>query len=151
MHLTRFCVSGCVSVLLALSGNATAADDRGELILSSKQLGFEEIDTTLTFTRESERTYKVQFSNDPAYPDLGALYSMFYFCASRQVAVELGFDRYGIVPDPKPSKGGTAVFLRRGESTSEVLAPQYANASLLSVDYPTIAAGCDMKASKGKR
>jgi hypothetical protein len=151
MNLTHLYVSGCVSALLALLGNASAADDRGEVVLSSKQLGFEEIDTTLTFTRESERTYKVQFSNDPPYADLGALYSMFYVCASRRVAVELGFDRYGIVPDPKPGKGGTAVFLREGESASQALASQYANASLLPVDYPTIAAGCDMKASKAKR
>jgi hypothetical protein len=138
------------SAIALLHYGVVTAQERKQFVFSSQDFGFAEIDTTLTFTAESERTFKIQYSKLPPNPDLMMLYTSFYFCAARKVARELGFDRYGTLSGQNQDQSGTAFFLRPGEVAAQVLGAQFANASALPVDYPTIAAGCDARASNGK-
>jgi hypothetical protein len=136
--------------LLASGGRVVAANDRLERVFSAKELGFPEIDTTIIFAAESERTYRVRYSKLPAAPDLAMLYTTLYFCAARKLAIEQGFDRNGLLPDPGPSQSGVAFFLRPGESGAQVLEPRFAAVSLLPVDHPTVAIECDRRAPGSK-
>jgi hypothetical protein len=138
------------SVVLSLHCGSAWAQERRDFTFSSKDFGFAEIDTTLTFTAESGHTFRIQYSKQPSHPDLLMIYTSFYFCAARKVALQLGFDRYGVLAEQNEDKSDTAFFLRPGEVAAEALGPRFAAASALPVDYPTIASGCDARASNAK-
>jgi hypothetical protein len=126
------------------------AQIRGDLVFSSKDFGFPEIDTTITFTPDSERTFRIEYSKPPPHPDMLMLYTYLYFCTARKVAIERGFDRFGILPEEGQTLTATAFFLRPGEEANQVLGPRFAKTSALPVTYPTIAAMCDAKPSQPK-
>jgi len=129
---------------LALCG---AGIGQGQLVFSSKDFGISEIDVTITFTPESERTYRVEYSKLPAHPDLGMFYTYFYMCAARQIALERGFDRFGMLPVKDQPNFGIGFFLGPGEDANQVLGAQFSNAAALSVTNPSVTQGCDAMAS----
>jgi hypothetical protein len=131
---------------LALCG-AGLGQGQGQLVFSSKDLGIPEIDITITFTPESERTYRVEYSKLPAHPDLGMFYTYFYMCAARKIALERGFDRFGMFPVKDEPSFGIGFFLRPGEDANQVLGAQFSNAAALSVTNPSVSQGCDAMAS----
>ena len=137
-----------LAVLASSVGTLATANDGLDRAFPAKELGFPEIDTTIIFAPESERTYRIHYSKLPAgESNLAMLYTTLYFCAARKLAIERGFDRYGLLPDAGPSQSGTAFFLRSGESAAQVLEPRLAAAPALPVDYPSIASGCDTRAN----
>jgi hypothetical protein len=137
-----------LAVLVSSVEALAATDDRLERAFSATELGFPEIDTAIIFAPESERTYRIRYSKLPAgESNLAMLYTVLYFCAARKLAIERGFDRHGLLADAGSSPGGTAFFLRPGESAAQVLEPRFAGVSLLPVNYPTIAAECDGRAT----
>src|SRR5450432_4429000 len=89
-------------VLCGPSGSAEPSN----FTVTTKQIGFPIIDTEITFTRESERIYRVRYSNLPPIADLAMLYTGFYFCAARKLALEFGFDRTALVADPDSPQSG---------------------------------------------
>ena len=121
--------------LLGWCGLSLAADP-ASFAVSTRELGFPTIDTTITFTRLAEHTYRVQYSNPPPSPDHLMLYTGFYFCAASKLAREAGFDRTALAPDPaaSPQSGGIAIFLKPGEEAASALEPRYAAATLVSVE-----------------
>jgi hypothetical protein len=112
------------------------AEEPASFALSTKELGFPAIDTTITFTRLAEHTYRVQYATPPPTPDHLMLYTGFFFCAARQFALDTGFDRTALVPDPKapPLSGSIAIFLKPGEEATKVLEPRFANARFSSIE-----------------
>jgi hypothetical protein len=66
------------------------------------------------------------------------------------MALELGFDRFATFSEQNQDQTGTAFFLKPDEVAAQALGPQFANAPALSIDYSTIAAGCDMRMPKDK-
>jgi hypothetical protein len=88
----------CTCVLLAGASVVgwsalSLAEEPVSFALSTKELGFPAIDTTITFTRLSEHTYRVQYTTPPPTPNDLMLYTGFFFCAARQFAVDTGDDR----------------------------------------------------------
>jgi hypothetical protein len=140
-------------LLAVLTGSVcalAAANEERDRIFPAQELGFPEIDTAIIFAPESERTYRVHYSKLPAgESNLAMLYTSLLFCAARKLAIERGFDRFGLalVDPPGPSQSGIVFFLRPGESAGQVLEPRLAAVSPLPVNYPTIASGCDTRAN----
>jgi hypothetical protein len=65
------------------------------------------------------------------------LYTGFYLCAARKLALDAGFDRTALVPDPESTEStqsGIAVFLKPGEEAAEVLEPRFAGARFSSIE-----------------
>ena len=139
-----------LAVLALSSGVASASDERRNFVFTAKEFNLP-LDASVTFTAETQRTFRVEYSDSPAHPDLLMLYSYLYFCAARKVALEQGFDRYGLLQPQGQTQSGTAFFLSPGESASQVLGPEFSKAPVLPIDYPTIAAMCDSGAGKGKQ
>ena len=110
------------------------AEEPASFVLATKDLGFPVIDTTVTFTRLAEHTYRVQYSTPPTSPDHLMLYTGFYFCAARKLALDTGFDRTALVPDPESTQSGIAVFLEPGDEASKVLAPRFASVTFSSIE-----------------
>ena len=110
-----------------------AAEEPASFGLDAKEYGFPVIDTTVTFTRLAEHTYRVQYSTPPPSPEYVMLYTGFYFCAARKLALEAGFDRIALVPDSESPQGGIAVFLKPGEEP-KVLEPRFAGATFGSIE-----------------
>jgi hypothetical protein len=110
------CATFLAGVLLLGWSGLSMAEDPASFVLSTKDFGFPAIDTTITFTRLAEHTYRVQFSIAPPSPDYLMLYTGFYFCAARKFALDAGFDRTALASDPEPSpnSGGIALFLKPG-------------------------------------
>ena len=48
----------------------------------------------------AEHTYRVQYSTPPLSADYLMLCTGFYFCAARRLALDAGFDRTALIPDP---------------------------------------------------
>ena len=135
-----------LTMAAALCG-AVCAQGRKDFAFSSNEFGFPEVvDVTLTFTAESERTFRLQYSKPPAYPDLGMFYTMLYFCGARKIALEQGFDRFGLAVE-KGGETGIGFFLKPGEVAAEVLEPRFANQPALPIADPAIAASCDAGAA----
>ena len=150
MKTLRTCTLLAGAWLLGWSG-LSLADDPGSFALSTKEYGFPVIDTTITFTRVAEHTYRVQYTSPPPSPDYLMLYTGFYFCAARKFALDAGFDRTALAPDPEapPSQsGGIAIFLKPGEEASRVLEPRFASASFSSIEL--FARNCPRQASPAK-
>ena len=135
--------------LLGWSG-LTLAEDPASFSLSTKEYGFPVIDTTITFTRIAEHTYRVQYTSPPPSPDHLMLYTGFFFCAARNFALDAGFDRIALVPDPDalPQSGGIAIFLRPGEEATKASEPRFANARFSSIEL--FAPNCPANASPAK-
>jgi hypothetical protein len=115
------------------------ASEPETFVATTKELGFPVIDTNVTFTRTGEHTYRVRFSNPPPMPDLLMLYTGFYFCATQRLALDAGFDRFALLPDPDaaqndPAQGGITAFLKPGEEGSKVLEPRFATAHFTSIE-----------------
>ena len=137
-------------LLAVLTGSVcalAAANEEPDRTFPAKELGFPEIDTAIIFAPESERTYRMHYSKLPAgESNLAMLYTTLYFCAARKLAIERGFDRFGLIlSDAGPSQSGIVFFLRPGESAGQVLEPRFAAVSPLPVNYPTIATECDRR------
>lgn len=94
--------------------------------LAAKEFGFPVIDTTVTFTRLAEHTYRVHYSTPPPSADYLMLYTGFYLCAARKLALDSGFDRTALIPDSESTQSGIAVFLKPGEEAKKVLEPRFA-------------------------
>ncbi len=137
------------ALLLGWSG-VNLAEDPPTFVLSAKDLGFPVIETTITFTRLAEHTYRVQYSSPPPSPDYLMLYTGFYFCAARKFALDAGFDRTALASDPESStqNGGIAIFLKPGEEASKVLEPRFAGATFSSIEL--FARNCPMQPSPAK-
>src|SRR5262249_26882459 len=110
------------------------AQEPASLALSTRDIGFPVIDTTITFTREAKHTYRVRFSNPPPGPEYAMLYAGLQFCAARKLATESGFDRVAVVPESDSPQSGFAVFLAPGEEASKTLDQRFANAPFGSLD-----------------
>ena len=149
MNPFRICVLLAGASLLGWSG-LSLAEDPASFALSTKELGFPVIDTTITFTRLAEHTYRVQYTSPPPTPDHLMLYTGFFICAARQFALHAGFDRTALVPDPEapPQSGGIAIFLKPGEEAAKVLEPRFANARFSSIEL--FAPNCPTKAAPAK-
>jgi hypothetical protein len=109
-------------------------------VLTTKELGFPAIDTTITFTRVAEHTYRVRYSNPPPAAEYLMLYSGFYFCAVQKLALDNGFDRFALLadqdsPQNDSAQAGITVFLKPGEEASKVLEPRFVGATFGSVDW----------------
>jgi hypothetical protein len=117
--------------------------------VTTKQIGFPIIDTEITFTRESERIYRVRYSNLPPIADLAMLYTGFYFCAARKLALEFGFDRTALVADPDSPQSGVAAFLRPGESPSVLSDQRFASVTMNSIEL--FAATCPTQPPPAKQ
>jgi len=129
------------------------ASEPESFVLATKDLGFPVIDTTVTFTRIAEHTYRVRYSNPPPTPDHLMLYTGFYFCAARKLALDSGFDRFALLPDVDaaqgdPVQGGVTAYLKPGEEASKVLESRFASAKFSSIDL--VAGNCAAQSSSGK-
>jgi len=121
------------ALLLGWSGRAMA-EEPARFALDAKEFGFPVIDTTVTFTRLAEHTYKVQYSTLPPSADYLMLYTGLYFCAAQKLALDAGFDRTALLPDPESTQSGFAVFLKPGEEAANVLQPRFAAATFSSIE-----------------
>jgi hypothetical protein len=150
MNTVHTCATFSVVALLLGWSGLTMAEDPASFVLSTKDLGFPVIDTTVTFTRLAEHTYRVQYSSAPPSPDYLMLYTGFYFCATRKFALDAGFDRTALAPDPdsSPQSGGIAIFLKPGEEASKVLEPRFASARFSSIEL--FAGNCPPQALPAK-
>jgi hypothetical protein len=126
----------CFACALSLTWSGpNMAEEPAIVHLASKEFGFPVIDTTVTFTRMAEHAYRVQYSPPPPSPDYLMLYTGFYFCAARRLALDAGFDRTALVADPESPQGaGIAVFLKPGEEAPMVLDPRFAGATFSSIE-----------------
>ena len=77
------------------------------------------------------------------------LYTGFYFCAARKLALELGYDRTALIPDPDSPQGGVAAFLKPGESPSELSDRRFANVALSPI--AVLASACPIQLPSGKQ
>ena len=64
MNRLRVCLSS-LGVLLLGSSGLSLGGEPVSFVLTTKELGFPAIDTTITFTRVAEHTYRVRYSNPP--------------------------------------------------------------------------------------
>jgi len=135
-------------LLLAWSG-PNMAQEPASLVLSTRDIGFPVIDTTITFTREAKHTYRVRFSNPPPAPEYAMLYTGLQFCAARKLATESGFDRVAFVPEADSPQSGFAVFLAPGEEASKTLDQRFANASFGPVEL--LARNCPAQLPSAKQ
>jgi len=110
------------------------AEEPARFALAAKEFGFPVIDTTTIFTRLAQHTYKVQYSTPPPSADYLMLYTGFYLCAVRKLALDTGFDRTALIPDPESPQSGIAVFLKLGEEAAKVLEPRYSGATFNSIE-----------------
>jgi len=124
----------CAGALLLGWSGPNGAEEPASFVLAAKEFGFPVIDTTVLFTRLAEHTYRVQYSPPPPSADYLMLYTGFYFCAARKLALDAGFDRTALVPDPESPQSGIAVFLKPGEEASKVLEPQFTGATFNSIE-----------------
>jgi len=131
--LHTWAVLSAGALFLGWSG-PNVADEPASFALAAKESGFPVIDTTITFTRVGQHTYKVQYSTPPPSADFLMLYTGFYFCAARKLALDAGFDRTALIPDPGSPQTGTVVFLKPGEEAAKVLEPRFAGATFNSIE-----------------
>jgi hypothetical protein len=150
MNTLHTCATFAARALLLGWSALSMAEDPASLVLSAKDFGYPVIDTTITFTRLAEHTYRVQYSSEPLSPDYLMLYTGFYFCAARKLALDAGFDRTALAsdPEPPPHSGGIAIFLKPGEEASRVLEPRFASATFSSIEL--FAQNCPTQASPAK-
>ena len=139
-------------LLLGWSGLGVA-EEPASFALAAKAYGFPVIDTTITFTRLAEHTYQVRYSHPPPSPDHLMLYTGFYFCAARKLALDAGFDRFALLPDADvaqhdPAAGGITAFLKPGEEASKVLEPRFASAQFNSIEL--VASNCPAQPTAAK-
>jgi hypothetical protein len=126
----------------------SSAAEPADFVVTTKQLGFPVIDTGITFTREADRIYRVRYSSPPPSPDLAMLYTGFYFCAAQNLALEAGYDRTALIPDPNSAQGGVAAFLKPGESASDLSDRRFANVPLTPI--AVLASTCPAQPPSGK-
>lgn len=62
------------------------------------------------------------------------LYTGLYLCAARKLALDAGFDRTALIPDPESPQSGIAVFLKPGEEAARVLEPRFIGATFNSIE-----------------
>lgn len=149
MNTLHTCVAfSAGAVLLSWSG-LNMAEEPASFALAAKEFGFPVIDTTVTFTRLAEHTYRVQYSTPPPSADYLMLYTGFYFCAARKLALDAGFDRTALIPDPESTQSGIAVFLKPGEQAQKVLEPRFAAAMFSSIEL--FAGNCPPQLPPAKR
>ena len=134
MNALHTCATFSAGVLLLAWSGLNMAEEPASFVLATKDLGFPVIDTTVTFTRLAEHTYRVQYSTPPAGPEYLMLYTGFYFCAARKLALDAGFDRTALIPEPESTQSGIAVFLKPGEEAPKVLEPRFAGATFSSIE-----------------
>jgi hypothetical protein len=113
---------------------AIGAEEPSSFAVAAKELGFPVIDTTVSFTRIAEHTYKVKYSPPPPSAQYLMLYTGFYFCAARKLALDAGFDRTALIPDPDSPQNATAVFLKPGEEAAKILEPRFRGAAFNSIE-----------------
>jgi hypothetical protein len=150
MNALHPCATFAARALLLGWSALSMAEDPASLVLSAKDFGYPVIDTTITFTRVAEHTFRVQYSSAPPSSDHLMLYTGFYFCAARKLALDAGFDRTALTsdPDPQPRSGGIAIFLKPGEEASRVLEPRFAGATFSSIEL--FAPNCPTQTSPAK-
>lgn len=134
MNTLRTCAAFSAGALLLGWSGLNMAEEPASFALGTKEFGFLVIDTTVIFTRLAEHTYKVQYSTPPPSADYLMPYSGFYFCAARKLALDAGFDRTALIPDPESTQSGVAVFLKPGEDAAKVLQPRFAAATFNSIE-----------------
>ena len=135
--------------LLGWSG-PNGAEEPASFALAAKEFGFPVIDTTVTFTRLAEHAYRVQYSTPPPGPEYLMLYTGFYLCAARKLALDAGFDRIALIPDPESPQGaGISVFLKPGEEAPKVLETRFAGATFSSIEL--FAKNCPTQAPPAKQ
>jgi len=96
----------------------------------------------------------VRYSTPAPSPDDLMLYTGFYFCAARRLALDAGFDRFALLPDADVAQrdavaGGVTAFLKPGEDASRVLEPRFASARFQSIE--SIANVCPAPPSASKQ
>ena len=153
MNRLRVCLSSLGVLLLGWSGLSLAGEPVS-FVLTTKELGFPAIDTTITFTRVAEHTYRVRYSNPPPGAEYLMLYSGFYFCAVQKLALDNGFDRFALLadqdsPQNDSAQAGITVFLKPGEEASKVLEPRFVGATFGSVEL--VAKTCPAKSGPTKQ
>jgi hypothetical protein len=121
-------------VLLLCWSGPNGAEEPASFALAAKEFGFPVIDSTITFTRLAQHTYKVQYSTPPPSADYWMLYTGFYLCAARKLALDAGFDRTALIPDPESPQSGITVFLKPGEEAAKVLEPRFTRATFNSIE-----------------
>ena len=150
MNAFHTCIMCSASTLLLAWSGVNMAEEPASFNLAAKDFGFPVIDTTVTFTRLAEHAYRVQYSTPPPGPEYLMLYTGFYFCAARKLALDAGFDRTALIPDPEsPQGGGIAVFLKPGEEAPKVLEPRFASATFSSIEL--FAKNCPTQAPPAKQ
>ena len=120
-----------IAVILLISC-ANVQNKREHFVFSANEFSFP-VDVKITFTKESANIFGFVYSKSPSQSGDLMLYTYLFMCATRTIAMELGFDRYGRLPQQK-NKGliGTAFFLRSSESVSQIMGSQFENV----VAYP---------------
>ena len=154
MKRLRACITLSLGVLLLGRSGFNLADEPTSFVLTTKEIGFPAIDTTITFTRTAEHTYRVRYSNPPPSPDHMMLYTGFFFCAARKLGLDSGFDRFALIPDPgsaqgDSTQGGITVFLQPGEEASKILEPRFASGTFTSIDL--VGRNCPAQSDPAKR
>src|SRR2546430_2250648 len=80
MNILHTCAAFSADALLLGWSGLNVAEVHASSVLATKDLGFPVIDTTVTFNRMAEHTYRVQYSTPPLSFDHLILYTGFYFC-----------------------------------------------------------------------
>ena len=76
MNTLHTCVAFSAGALLLGWSGLNMAEEPASFVLATKDLGFPVIDTTVTFTRLAEHTYRVQYSTPPLSSDHLMLYTL---------------------------------------------------------------------------
>lgn len=97
------------------------------------------ISSFLYFEQETERIYRLNFSNKMQ----GSGYSFFLFCAARKFAATHGFDAWVISSsDPEDKQRGLIGFLKNGENVGTLLGERFAKDEPMQVENKDISELC---------
>jgi hypothetical protein len=140
----------CLGALVLAWSPLSVAGEVESFVVTTRDLAFPMIDTSITFTRTSDHVYRARYSSPPPSADHLMLYTGLYLCAARSLALDAGFDRFALLPDEDVARGdaaaaGVTAFLKPGEEASKVLEPRFATARFSSIDL--VAKNCPPQAN----
>lgn len=96
------------------------------------------ISSWLYFEQETERLYRLNFSNKIQ----GSGYSFFLICVARKLATTRGFDAWVISADSEDKQRGFIGFLKKGESAEALLGERFAKTEPMPVENKNISEMC---------
>ncbi len=120
------------------SGKPNATGTGARMTFYSEDYGNFFISSWLYFDQETERLYRLNFSNKIK----GSEYSYFLFCAARKFATTHGFDAWVISAYPVDKQTGFIGFLKKGESAEALLGEKFANSEAMQVENKNISDLC---------